>query len=109
VKSQDHNGARRRNTAPRQPTPPDLAWHYQVALYHRELWRAEVAAAAAKDAGAEPEPPRPVAREPDAAVRARFAQALARAEFGRFYFREQPSSSRQPAPRRRPEGGSSSK
>jgi hypothetical protein len=61
-------------------TPEQLVWANQEARRARAALREEAASPPP------PPPERPVSRPPDeAGRRARFAEAIARAEFGRFY------------------------
>ena len=97
MKSDNHKGTRRRR-APIERTPEEVARAHEDALWWRARLRAEVKG--------EIEPPAPVppAADPaltqaerEAAGRARFATAIARAEFGRFYF-----NGARPARKRKP-------
>jgi hypothetical protein len=82
--SRDHAGTRGRKPRPNPIellTPEQLVWANQEARRARAALREE---AASRPPPPPPEPP--VRRPPDeAARRARFAEAIARAEFGRFY------------------------
>ena len=83
--SRDHGRPGRRRTPREWRTPEQLALAFEQALLWRALWRArallpddepeeEAGLATAANSQAE-----------NAARRARFATAIARAEFGRFY------------------------
>ena len=73
-------------------TPEELAQDYEDALQCRARLRAEAAGSGAEIA----EPP--VATSKTRSERSRFAAAIARAEFGRFYFKVmRPSRSPKPA------------
>jgi hypothetical protein len=82
--SRDHAGTRGRKPRPNPVellTPAQLAWANQEARRARAALRAEAALPPPS-----PPPERPIRRPPDeVARRARFAEAIARAEFGRFY------------------------
>ncbi len=74
----------RRRRAPIKRTPQELAWARQDALRWRASLRAERNGEVEM---AEPVDQAPNLPEFDAEQRARFAAAIARAEFGRFYFK----------------------
>jgi hypothetical protein len=82
--SRDHAGTRGRKT---RPNPIELLTPEQLSSANQEARRARAALRAEAASPSPPPPPkRPVGRPPDgAARRARFAEAIARAEFGRFY------------------------
>jgi hypothetical protein len=89
VKAPKDSRARRRR-APIKLTPQELAWARQDAMRWRASLRAERNGAPAGVVAPRPvrtvdetEPP-----DQDAEQRARFAAAIARAELGRFYFKE---------------------
>ena len=99
VKSPNHNHSRRRRVLIER-TPEETA----RALEDARSWRAQLRAEAAGEVGEAVACPPPAARpglepgEREAAERARFATAIARAEFGRFYFNgERPARKRKPA------------
>jgi hypothetical protein len=78
----------RRRRAPIKRTPQELAWARQDALRWRAALRAERNGAGAAVVVAEPaDPANEMQRDRDAEQRAHFAAAIARAEFGRFYFK----------------------
>lgn len=83
MKAPTHVGRRRR--APIKLTPQELAWAREDALRWRAALRAERAGEVAEPPGATA-PDLPVAWEEE--QRARFATAIARAEFGRFYHKD---------------------
>jgi len=94
VKSQSHHGSRRRGAAVER-TPEDLARAHADALW----WRARLRAGATSEVGAPPAAaPATAPADRRTAERARFAAAIARAEFGRFYDNgERPVRKRKPA------------
>jgi hypothetical protein len=74
-------------------TPEELAQEHGDAL----RWRAELRAEATS--GSEETSPPPIATSKARSERSRFAAAIARAEFGRFYFKPIPPG-RSPKPAR---------
>jgi hypothetical protein len=101
VKSRDDG--RRRRTPIEWLTPEQLAWAHENAL----RWRAEFRSGTALEpASAPPAAARPASAKDEARRRARFAAAVARAEFGRFYRLGQdakmPPPMRADDPRRKP-------
>jgi hypothetical protein len=84
----------RRRRAPIKLTPQELAWAREDAIRWRVALRAERNGGVAAQPA---EPAKGMAEPRDAAERARFAAAIARAEFGRFYLKEAGK-----APRRKP-------
>ena len=98
MKSADHTRPCRRRARSDERTPLQIAWARADALLWRAVVRAEVAAEAKmgetyKAAASKPEPsPKPA--NPTAEERALFAAAIARAEFGRFYWSEKPAGRR---------------
>jgi hypothetical protein len=101
VRSPQHE-SRRRPRVPIKRTPEELALAHADALRWRASLRDKPAGGdidAAASAPMQPVEEAPGSRTADAAERARFAAAIARAEFGRFYFKD--DSGKAPS-RRRP-------
>lgn len=97
MKSSHHNG-RRRQRPPVERSPLALAIAQADALRSRESLRAERIKMPAVRVVRTKRPAKTLA--PPAAQRAQFAAAIARSEFGRFYFKREAA----PAPKgRRPE------
>lgn len=104
MKLHDHNRPRRGHV-PTHATAEELAARHDLALTWRAAWQAEQAAATYEPAK-EVAPAPPARRGVDeAGRRGQFAQALARAEFGRFYFKAPSRHSSAKAPRQPPLNG----
>jgi len=84
LKSHDNLRSRRRAAVAHRQTPEQLTVARENALKWRDEWRAEVKACATKGNGTLQRTMRPIMKEDRQA--ARFATAIARAEFGRFYW-----------------------
>jgi hypothetical protein len=96
VKS-DNQDRRRRRRGLIERTPEEIARAHEDALWWRARLRAEVAGEVLAAIAPQPAPV-PASAQREAAERARFATAIARAEFGRFYFKgERPARKRKPA------------
>ena len=77
----------------RRPTPEELARNHEEALRSRTRLRAEANGLAVETSA----PPAAPSKTRQKSERSRFATAIARAEFGRFYFKEmRPGPSRTP-------------
>ena len=81
-----HHGGRQDRDPPRPLKPEERAGLHRVALEYRAALRAE-AAENGKQAVAAPVPRGETEMDGEADRRARFAAAVARAEFGRFYWK----------------------
>ena len=90
MRSPQHE-SRRRRRVPIKRTPEELALAHADALRWRASLRDEPTGGdidAEASAPIQPGEETPGSRASDAAERARFAAAIARAEFGRFYFKD---------------------
>jgi hypothetical protein len=108
VKSNNHAGTRRRRVRPAERTPEQIAFARADAILARAVLRAE-ALVQAESGGVVAAPQRdlrPEQADPSARQRALFAAAIARAEFGRFYWSKK--ASRPPKPGKRPSHNSKS-
>ena len=96
MQSHEHRRPPRRQGPAEPLSPEQSAERHQRALLWREAWRAEVAARVNGVNGhaAPPPAPRP---KPAAKSSARFASEIARAEFGRFYWKGAPPAALKPA------------
>ncbi|MFI5015757.1 MAG: hypothetical protein ACHQAY_25760 [Hyphomicrobiales bacterium] len=103
---QNDRRSNRLKGATRPLTPEQLTAAYVQALEWREEWRAEIAAAEVQaDEGPELSPvPPPKPADDDAKRLARFANAVTRAEFGRFYWDGRLPAALNPPPRMNSKG-----
>ena len=97
----DKQGRRHRKVIVRL-TPDEISAKKQLGLIWRAQWRADMAAQ--RDTASPPAPPRNVSAD-EAKRRDRFAEGIARAEFGRFYWDDKRAAGK-PKAHRTPNGKS---
>jgi hypothetical protein len=103
VQSHEHRGSRRRRGELRRQQLLEMAPAFSLGLEWREMWRAEQACKAKqeREEGRVASDSRRADHAARAAGGAEFAAAIARAEFGRFYWNEKLELA---PPRRRVDG-----
>lgn len=88
MKHQDHRRFGQGRDKPYAPPPLQSALRLAEALAARAEWRQELKSRGEAANGAAAPPVKPWRTKDDTARRAQFAEQVARAEFGRFYWSE---------------------
>ena len=99
----EHRGSRRRLGPVRKASAEEIAAVRKLGLMWREDWRAEKASRTETANGAPAAASKGGQRESKAAGGGSFAEGIARAEFGRFYWNAKLAGELATAGRRRPD------